>query len=196
MLDNHLLAQLHKHSNDIDTAVFEWKRLALAGDNIINMFAVIVQDTSVKENDTLSGLWDLQSTSTQRRNFTELFSFTYHPGFDRPGYDQYLIKSATLCEAYLFLENKENGWYISKTKLLEWFQTKCSRTQKNTTRIGQIVVRYNLVTRLLQNPNMSAHSIEQICKRKQPLEPTKYAKIGQQFIQTQSWDVDTKLLPH
>jgi hypothetical protein len=196
MLSNHLLAELHQYSSDINTSVFQWKRLALAGDNIINMFAVVVQDKSLKDNDTLSGLWDLQSTSAQRKNFKELFSFTYHKSFDRPGYDQYLIKSATLCEAYLYLENEENGWYMIKTKLQDWFQTKCSKNRINTTRIGKIVVRYNLITKLLQNPTMSAHSIEQTCKRNQYLESTKYAEIGKQFIQTQSWDVDSKLITY
>jgi hypothetical protein len=196
MLSNHLLAQLHQNSSDIDTAVFQWKRLALAGDNIINMFAEVVQDRSLKENHTLSGLWDIQSTPAQKRNFTELFSFTYHDGFSKPGFDQHLIKSATLCEAYLYLENEENGWYALKSKLQDWFQTSCSKTQKNTTRIGKIVVRYNLVTRLLQNPNMSAHLIEQTCKRNQHLEPTKYAQIGQLFIQTQNWDIDSKLITY
>jgi hypothetical protein len=193
MLSNHLLAALDKHSNiNFDQSVFEWKRLALAGDCIINMFAQIVQDRTLKENHTLNGLWDLQSTPAQKKKFNNLFSFRYHDGFDRQGCDQHLIKSATLCEAYIYLEYNENGWYCIKTKLLDWFKTKCSSSNKNVFRLGITVVRFNLVTRLLQNPNISAHLIEQYCKKYQNHDSHKYEQIGQQFLQTENWIIDPK----
>lgn len=147
------LVDLHDPNNFNNTAN-RWRKLALAGDSLVNSLAFLSGEKKLKENQILWKKFLDITTNKQKEDFSELFAFHMYEGFQNRNLSLYQIQLATLFEACMYLEYEKFGWKV----LSERFKNRFSVTFKSnicTYKLGYEILKFHLIVDLLHDRSNS-----------------------------------------
>jgi hypothetical protein len=172
------LVDLHDSSNFNNTAN-RWRKLALAGDSLVNSLAFLSGEKKLKENHTLWRKFLDITTNKQKKDFSELFAFHNYEGFQNGNLSLYEIQLATLFEACMYLEYQKVGWKV----LSESFKNRFSVTFKSnicTYKLGYEILKFHLIVDILHDrPNSQLRILQKELEEKiQKYSQEEIRKIG------------------